>query len=175
MCAGMWCGCTGNAGLRSSDGSWVCSRKRTSGAGSRVDHVTRRSRTVCLEYTRFPTTHARPLLRLPQRFLFSSPASLSLTPVPGGLVLWSRSFTPAAAQLASSPVSPVNSLIREALIEGRTADERYEKDGYAVKWSFVNDLELIFVVRICFVLQHRTSSQFRIPGCIPAHPPAHIR
>ena len=64
----------------------------------------------------------------------------------GGIVLWSRSFTPDAAQLASSASSPVNSLIREALIEGRTADEKYEKDGYAVKWTFVNDLELIFVV-----------------------------
>jgi signal recognition particle receptor subunit alpha len=41
----------------------------------------------------------------------------------------------------------VNSLIREALIEGRTAEEKYEKDGYAVKWTFFNDLELIFVVR----------------------------
>lgn len=65
----------------------------------------------------------------------------------GGIVLWSRSFTPEAAQLATSTASPVNSLIREALIEGRTADEKYEKDGYAVKWTFVNDLELIFVVR----------------------------
>jgi hypothetical protein len=62
-------------------------------------------------------------------------------------VLWSRSFTPEASHLATSAVSPVNSLIREALIEGRTTDERYEKDGYAVKWTFVNDLELIFVVR----------------------------
>jgi signal recognition particle receptor subunit alpha len=65
----------------------------------------------------------------------------------GGIVLWSRSFTPAAAQVASSSASPVNSLIREALIEGRAAEENYEKDGYALKWSFINDLELIFVVR----------------------------
>jgi signal recognition particle receptor subunit alpha len=65
----------------------------------------------------------------------------------GGIVLWSRSFTPSAAQVASSSASPVNALIREALIEGRTADDKYEKDGYAVKWTFVNDLELIFVVR----------------------------
>jgi signal recognition particle receptor subunit alpha len=62
--------------------------------------------------------------------------------------LWSRSFTPEAAALASSSASPVNSLIREALIEGRTTEEQYEKDGYAVKWSFLNDLELVFVV--CF-------------------------
>lgn len=72
----------------------------------------------------------------------------------GGIVLWSRSFTPDAAQLASSSASPVNSLIREALIEGRTTDEKYEKDGYAVKWTFVNDLELIFVVCIVSVNVH---------------------
>ncbi|CAL1704317.1 unnamed protein product [Somion occarium] len=71
----------------------------------------------------------------------------------GGIVLWSRSFTPAAAQAAASSSSPVNSLIREALIEGRTAEDKYEKDGYAVKWSFVNDLELIFVVAYQRILQ----------------------
>ncbi|KAG0706366.1 hypothetical protein DFH29DRAFT_902018, partial [Suillus ampliporus] len=41
--------------------------------------------------------------------------------------------------------SPANSLIHEALIEGRTAEDKYEKDGYAMKWTFFNDLELIFV------------------------------
>ncbi|RDB21328.1 Signal recognition particle receptor subunit alpha [Hypsizygus marmoreus] len=71
----------------------------------------------------------------------------------GGIVLWSRSFTPDAAHLASSSASPVNSLIREALIEGRTTEEQYEKDGYAVKWTFVNDLELIFVVAYQRILQ----------------------
>lgn len=68
-------------------------------------------------------------------------------------MLWSRSFTPEASHLASSSASPVNSLIREALIEGRTTDEKYEKDGYAVKWTFVNDLELIFVVAYQRILQ----------------------
>jgi signal recognition particle receptor subunit alpha len=65
----------------------------------------------------------------------------------GGIVLWSRSFTPAASQLASSAASPVNSLIRDALIEGKNAEDHYEKDGYAVRWTFFNELELIFVVR----------------------------
>lgn len=71
----------------------------------------------------------------------------------GGLVLWSKSFTPEASQLAASSASPVNSLIREALIEGRTAEETYEKSGYAVKWTFFNDLELIFVVAYQRILQ----------------------
>ncbi|KAI0831167.1 signal recognition particle binding protein [Trametes gibbosa] len=71
----------------------------------------------------------------------------------GGLVLWSRSFTPAASHTAASASSPVNSLVREALIEGRSSDGKYEKDGYAVRWSFVNDLELIFVVAYQRILQ----------------------
>ncbi|KZO99444.1 P-loop containing nucleoside triphosphate hydrolase protein [Calocera viscosa TUFC12733] len=59
----------------------------------------------------------------------------------GGLVLWTRSFTP------SSPLAPVNTLVREALVEGRNAEEeRYEKDGYAICWTGANELELIFVV-----------------------------
>ncbi|KAF8337491.1 uncharacterized protein EI90DRAFT_3118935 [Cantharellus anzutake] len=71
----------------------------------------------------------------------------------GGIVLWSRSFTPAAASISTSASSPINSLVREALIEGRTTDDSYEKDGYAIKWSFVNDLELIFVVTYQRILQ----------------------
>ncbi|KAG9318261.1 SRP54-type protein [Chiua virens] len=71
----------------------------------------------------------------------------------GGVVLWSRSFTPEASHITSSAASPVNSLIREALIEGRTTEEKYEKDGYAVRWTFVNDLELIFVVAYQRILQ----------------------
>jgi signal recognition particle receptor subunit alpha len=64
----------------------------------------------------------------------------------GGAILWSRSFTPVASKLAASFQSPVNSLVREALIEGRTTEDKYEKDGYAIKWVFYNELELIFVV-----------------------------
>jgi len=71
----------------------------------------------------------------------------------GGIVLWSRSFTPAASHMAASSASPVNSLIREVLVDGRNADDKYEKDGYAVKWTFVNDLELIFVVAYQRILQ----------------------
>ncbi|KAG8732002.1 hypothetical protein FRC11_001136 [Ceratobasidium sp. 423] len=64
----------------------------------------------------------------------------------GGAILWSRSFTPSA--------SPVNSLVREAIIQDRTAPEDvFEKDGYAIKFKFVNDLELIFVVAYQRILQ----------------------
>ncbi|KAG8781711.1 hypothetical protein FRC12_021595 [Ceratobasidium sp. 428] len=70
----------------------------------------------------------------------------------GGAVLWSRSFTPAASAVASSAASPVNSLVREAIIQDR-AEDTFEKDGYAIKFKFVNDLELIFVVAYQRILQ----------------------
>ncbi|KAH9484160.1 Signal recognition particle receptor subunit alpha-like protein, partial [Psilocybe cubensis] len=44
-------------------------------------------------------------------------------------------------------------ILRPPLIEGRTTEEKYEKDGYAVKWTFVNELELIFVVAYQRILQ----------------------
>lgn len=94
--------------------------------------------TTCLTTARYLTR-----VRTSQYMMFD----WFLTFAAGGVVIWSRSFTPAAAQVAASSASPVNSLIREALIEGRNADDKYEKDGYAVKWTFFNDLELIFVVR----------------------------
>ncbi|GAA5837923.1 hypothetical protein JCM9279_004069 [Rhodotorula babjevae] len=65
----------------------------------------------------------------------------------GGLVLWSRSFTP-------SP-SPFDSLIREALIEQRassttdtatTSVSRWDKDAHALLWLLANDLDLVFCV-----------------------------
>ena len=81
----------------------------------------------------------------------------------GGIVLWSRAFTPDAERIAASPASPLNSLVRDALVEGRSSDEKYEKDGYAVSWTFVNELELIFVVCYASVLYtSRTSPKFQV-------------
>jgi signal recognition particle receptor subunit alpha len=44
------------------------------------------------------------------------------------------------------PDSPVDALIRQTFVEERTADQKFDKDSYTVRWSFANDLELIFVV-----------------------------
>lgn len=70
----------------------------------------------------------------------------------GGLVLWSRSFTP-------SP-SPFDALIREALIEQRASStttsasghgssvndavSRWDKDAHSLLWLLANDIDLIF-------------------------------
>ncbi|KAF9083889.1 hypothetical protein BGX23_011027 [Mortierella sp. AD031] len=56
----------------------------------------------------------------------------------GGLVLWSKSYGP-------SQSSPINSLIQDILIEERSSTQIYHKDNYAIKWSFINDLDLIFI------------------------------
>ncbi|GAA5990866.1 hypothetical protein JCM10908_000055 [Rhodotorula pacifica] len=68
----------------------------------------------------------------------------------GGLVLWQRSFTPSPA--------PFDSLIREALIEQRTAASsststnnsadvsRWDKDAHSLLWLLANDLDLVFCV-----------------------------
>lgn len=66
----------------------------------------------------------------------------------GGLVLWSRSFTPAFSTLAQTTASPVNALVREAFIEGkiRGEDASFERDGYNVRWTMENGLGLVFVV-----------------------------
>ncbi len=79
----------------------------------------------------------------------------------GGIVLWSRAFTPDAHRLAVSPASPINSLVRDALVEGRSSDEKYDKDGYAVSWTFFNELDLIFVVCPTPVLSTSRTSLFR--------------
>ncbi|KDN53026.1 hypothetical protein K437DRAFT_135739 [Tilletiaria anomala UBC 951] len=70
-----------------------------------------------------------------------------------GVVLWSKSFTPTVADDLDKPSNPIDSLIRETFVEERTADRKYEKDGYTIRWSFANDLELIYVVVYQRILQ----------------------
>lgn len=79
----------------------------------------------------------------------------------------------------------MNSLIRDALIEGKTTEEHYEKDGYAVRWTFFNELELIFVVRPTQLSGVSRDQPYppTLPrltpslttGCIPAYPTVDLR
>jgi len=57
----------------------------------------------------------------------------------GGLVLWSKAYS-------SAQSSPINSLIQEVLIEERSSTQIFYKDNYAIKWTFLNELDLIFIV-----------------------------
>lgn len=69
----------------------------------------------------------------------------------GGLILWSKSFTPSFSALTVTPASPINALVKEAFIEGKARNEQegFERDGYSVRWTMENGLGLVFVVRTC--------------------------
>jgi signal recognition particle receptor subunit alpha len=55
-----------------------------------------------------------------------------------GLVLWAKE----KYQLNGAPVEK---LVQSVLLEGRSSDAQFECDAYNVKWSFVNELDLVFV------------------------------
>ncbi|KAG2634536.1 hypothetical protein PVAP13_2NG046303 [Panicum virgatum] len=60
----------------------------------------------------------------------------------GGLILWSSCRALGAAALKGSPI---DALIRSCLLEDRSADASFSQDNYALKWTFHNDLGLVFV------------------------------
>ncbi len=69
-----------------------------------------------------------------------------------GFVLWSKTFSP-ALNSADASANPVNSLIKRAFLEQRTADQKFDKDGYTLRWTFANELDLTFVVVYQRILQ----------------------
>ncbi|KAL5217007.1 hypothetical protein ABZP36_017691 [Zizania latifolia] len=60
----------------------------------------------------------------------------------GGLILWSSCRALGGAALRGSPI---DALIRSCLLEERSADASFSQDTYALKWTFNNDLGLVFV------------------------------
>jgi signal recognition particle receptor subunit alpha len=60
----------------------------------------------------------------------------------GSFILWSSCRALGAAALKSSPI---DTLIRSCLLEERSADASFSQDNYALKWTFHNDLGLVFV------------------------------
>ncbi|KAI8376136.1 signal recognition particle, alpha subunit, N-terminal-domain-containing protein [Radiomyces spectabilis] len=64
----------------------------------------------------------------------------------GGFVLWQRNFAPLAG-------TPVDALIQNVLIEERAGTDYYIKDSYALKWTFANEVDLIFIVAYQKILQ----------------------
>lgn len=60
----------------------------------------------------------------------------------GGLILWSSCRALGGAALKGSPI---DALIRSCLLEERSADASFSQDTYALKWTFHNDLGLVFV------------------------------
>jgi len=57
----------------------------------------------------------------------------------GGSVLWSWRHD------SKITMQPVAALVRNVLLEEKKAESGYKHDNYVLKWSFDNDLELVFV------------------------------
>ncbi|CEG67646.1 Putative Signal recognition particle receptor subunit alpha homolog Short=DP-alpha [Rhizopus microsporus] len=57
----------------------------------------------------------------------------------GGFVLWQKTFAPISG-------FPVQELIKNVLIEERSGTTEYIQNNYALRWTFANEAELIFVV-----------------------------
>ena len=59
----------------------------------------------------------------------------------GGIVLFQRSQTTSS----NSPTYLIDRVISDVFMQERSSEREYAKDGYTVKWSFANELGLIFV------------------------------
>ncbi|ORY91130.1 signal recognition particle, alpha subunit, N-terminal-domain-containing protein [Syncephalastrum racemosum] len=64
----------------------------------------------------------------------------------GGFVLWQKTYAPLNG-------APVDSLIKNVLIEERGGTDTYNEDSYALKWTFANEVDLVFVVVYQKILQ----------------------
>ncbi|KAH8554776.1 SRP54-type protein [Umbelopsis sp. PMI_123] len=64
----------------------------------------------------------------------------------GGYVLWQKNYTHING-------APVDALIRDVLIEERAGITSYNKDSYALKWTFLNEKDLVFVIAYQSFLQ----------------------
>jgi signal recognition particle receptor subunit alpha len=62
----------------------------------------------------------------------------------GGIVLFQRSLAASSAS-ASAPTYLVDRVICDVFMQERSSEREYAKDGYTVKWTFANELGLIFV------------------------------
>eukprot|EP00160_Parvularia_atlantis_P017421 Unigene5984_Nuclearia_a/m.18331 Unigene5984_Nuclearia_a/g.18331 ORF Unigene5984_Nuclearia_a/g.18331 Unigene5984_Nuclearia_a/m.18331 type:complete len:639 (-) Unigene5984_Nuclearia_a:25-1941(-) len=59
----------------------------------------------------------------------------------GGLVLWAHSLA-----RDRDFAAPVNELVRQVLLEERSARAEFETDKYGLRWAFDNALDLVYVV-----------------------------
>jgi len=62
----------------------------------------------------------------------------------GGIVLFQRSQS-ASSVSAYAPTYLIDRVIADVFMQERSSEREYAKDGYTVKWTFANELGLIFV------------------------------
>ena len=61
----------------------------------------------------------------------------------GGIVLFQKPQTSSASSVP--PTYLVDQVISNVFMQERSNEKEYEKDGYTIKWTFANELGLIFV------------------------------
>src|SRR5579859_4364767 len=59
----------------------------------------------------------------------------------GGIVLFQKSHS----STTSAPIYLIDSVISDVFMQGRSSEKEFAKDGFTVKWTFANELGLIFV------------------------------
>jgi|SRR5947207_11293778 len=62
----------------------------------------------------------------------------------GGIVLFQRSQA-ASSNSNSAPTYLIDRVISDVFMQERSSEREYGRDGYTVKWTFANELGLIFV------------------------------
>lgn len=70
----------------------------------------------------------------------------------GGIVLFQRSQAASSAS-TSAPTYLINRVISDVFMQERSSEREYAKDGYTVKWTFANELGLIFVAAYQNILE----------------------
>jgi signal recognition particle receptor subunit alpha len=67
----------------------------------------------------------------------------------GGIVLFQRSQASSNGSSSSTSLSAptylIDKLISDVFMQERSSEKEYARDGYSVKWTFANELGLIFV------------------------------
>jgi signal recognition particle receptor subunit alpha len=69
----------------------------------------------------------------------------------GGIVLFRKS--PLSSNLPASSTYLIDQVISNIFIQDRLNELNYVKDGYTIKWTFANDLDLIFVAMYQTILE----------------------
>ena len=64
----------------------------------------------------------------------------------GGIVLFQRTqLTSSSSGSPSSPRYLIDRVISDVFMQERSSEKEYAEDGYTIKWTFANELGLIFV------------------------------
>jgi signal recognition particle receptor subunit alpha len=71
----------------------------------------------------------------------------------GGIVLFQRTPSSASSLSSTSSTYLIDRIISEVFLSERSNEKEYSTDGYTLKWTFANELGLIFVAAYSKILE----------------------